>query len=100
MREESPLASSSFSFWVMRTQDGLKTKCHSEVVLMSVRVPRPLGPWVTCALGYTGSDLRSGLLLLPQPCCLACPRLTKAHMTVSLSNRTASPSFLLHPFLP
>lgn len=76
----------------MRTQeDGLKTKCHSRVVLMSVLVPRPWRPWVTCALGYSGSDLRPGLSS-PKSCCLTWPRLTKAHMTSRLiSRRTAPP---------
>lgn len=45
----------------------LKTRCPSRELLMLVHVPRPLGPWVTCALGYTGSDQASSTapVLLP-----------------------------------
>lgn len=43
-----PLASYSFSFCVLSTQeDGLKIRCYSRVLLVllgTVHVPRPLGP--------------------------------------------------------
>lgn len=56
---------------------------------MSAHVPRPMEPWKTCALGYTGSDLSEIRSLTALSCYSACSQLTKGYISLPVTRRTA-----------